>query len=199
MIRWRSVAARDDGPRFCSCPLLASSRSNRSQVCRSIAEPATVANLIRPSARNRITRHVGPRVGGYFDGATARTRHDRADRDRICCRGDRTRGKGYPRALPPSPRRRVGATCHGGDAGILRNLTRAVIFLLFGVILGIAALDSDSREAVGLAGVLRAVQHQSNGGILLGIAAVGLLAFGFFEIIEAATRHAAAVTSSRQE
>jgi hypothetical protein len=83
-----------------------------------------------------------------------------------------------------------------GSYGIL---TRAVIFLLFGILLGVAAFDSNSRGAVGLAGVLRAVQHQPYGDMLLGIAALGLLAFGFFEIIEATTRHAAAVTSSRSE
>jgi hypothetical protein len=83
-----------------------------------------------------------------------------------------------------------------GSYGIL---TRAVIFLLFGVLLGTAAFDSNSGEAVGLAGVLRAMQHQAYGGVLLGIAALGLLAFGFFEIIEATTRHAVAVTESRSE
>jgi hypothetical protein len=83
-----------------------------------------------------------------------------------------------------------------GSYGIL---TRAVIFLLFGILLGIAAFDANSGEAVGLAGVLRAMQHQAYGGVLLGIAALGLLAFGFFEIIEASVRHAAAVTESRRE
>jgi hypothetical protein len=101
----------------------------------------------------------------------------------------------YRHHLDATPGQRVMAITLG-SYGIL---TRGVIFFLFGIILGIAAFDSDSREAVGLAGVLRAMQHQANGGVLLGIAAVGLLAFGFFEIIEAATRHAAAVTSSRQE
>ncbi len=72
-------------------------------------------------------------------------------------------------------------------------MTRAFVFLMIGVFLGIAAYNSDSFEAVSLAGVLRAMQHQSHGGILLGIAALGLLAFGFFEIIEAATRRAHAV------
>ncbi|MFZ1920986.1 MAG: DUF1206 domain-containing protein, partial [Xanthobacteraceae bacterium] len=69
-----------------------------------------------------------------------------------------------------------------GSFGIM---TRAFVFLMIGVFLGIAAYNSDSFEAVSLAGVLRAMQHQSHGGILLGIAALGLLAFGLFEIIEA--------------
>lgn len=77
-----------------------------------------------------------------------------------------------------------------GSFGIM---TRAFVFLMVGVFLGIAAYDSDSFEAVSVAGVLRAMQHQAHGGFLLGIAALGLLAFGFFEIIEAATRRAQAV------
>lgn len=77
-----------------------------------------------------------------------------------------------------------------GSFGIM---TRAFVFLMIGVFLGIAAYNSNSFEAVSLAGVLRAMQHQAHGGILLGIAALGLLAFGFFEIIEAATRRAHAV------
>jgi hypothetical protein len=49
----------------------------------------------------------------------------------------------------------------------------------------------------GLAGVLRTIQHQPYGGALLGIAAIGLLAFGFFEIIEATARRARAVKSEQ--
>jgi hypothetical protein len=77
-----------------------------------------------------------------------------------------------------------------GSFGIL---TRALLFLLFGLFLGGAAFDADSREAAGLAGVLRAMQHQAYGGVLLGIAALGLLAFGFFQIIESTVRRAGAV------
>ena len=77
-----------------------------------------------------------------------------------------------------------------GSFGIF---TRAVVFLMLGIYLGVAAYDANSFEAVSLAGVLRAMQHQAHGGLLLGIAALGLLAFGFFEIIEAAARRAHAV------
>jgi hypothetical protein len=77
-----------------------------------------------------------------------------------------------------------------GSFGIM---TRAFVFLMVGFFLGVASYNSDSFEAVSLAGVLRAMQQQAHGGILLGIAALGLLAFGFFEIIEAATRRAVAV------
>jgi hypothetical protein len=77
-----------------------------------------------------------------------------------------------------------------GSFGIL---TRALLFLLFGLFLGVAAFNADSREAASLAGVLRAMQNQAYGGVLLGVAALGLLAFGFFQIIESTARRAGAV------
>jgi hypothetical protein len=73
-----------------------------------------------------------------------------------------------------------------GSFGIL---TRGFAFLMIGVFLGSAAYDANSREAVSLSGVLRAMQHQDHGGLFLGIAALGLfLAFGVFEVIAAAVR-----------
>ena len=77
-----------------------------------------------------------------------------------------------------------------GSFGIM---TRAFVFLVFGCFLAFAAYDGNSREVGGLASVLRSMQHHAYGGVLLGIAAMGLLAFGFFEIIEATARRAAAV------
>jgi hypothetical protein len=72
--------------------------------------------------------------------------------------------------------------------GAFGFLTRAFVFLILGAFLGFAAYDSNSTEAVGLTGVLRALQHHSYGGLLLGIAGLGLLAFGCFEIIKALAR-----------
>lgn len=72
-----------------------------------------------------------------------------------------------------------------GSFGIM---TRAVVFLMIGAFLGFAALDANSREAVGLAGALRALQHQSYGGVLLAVAGCGLIAFGAFEFLEAVAR-----------
>jgi hypothetical protein len=72
-----------------------------------------------------------------------------------------------------------------GSFGIL---TRAVVFLMIGAFLGFAAYDSNSKEALGLTGVLRKLQHQSYGELLLSIAGLGLLAFGCFEIIKALAR-----------
>ena len=85
----------------------------------------------------------------------------------------------HQRQVPPS--KRIWADVLGSFG----TLTRAVVFLLVGCFLTIAAYDSNSREAVSLAGVLRAMQEQAHGGVLLAIAALGLLAFGLFEILEA--------------
>ncbi len=78
-------------------------------------------------------------------------------------------------------------------------LTRAFVFLAFGIFLALAAYDSNSQEAMSLAGVLRAMQAQAYGGVLLGIAALGLLAFGFFEMIEAAAHRAAGERLAQQD
>lgn len=74
-----------------------------------------------------------------------------------------------------------------GGYGIL---TRAVVFFGLGVYLGVATYNANSQEALGLAGVMRAMQEQQHGGVLLGVAALGFIAFGCFEIIEAVVRRA---------
>jgi hypothetical protein len=81
-----------------------------------------------------------------------------------------------------------------GSFGIL---TRAFVFLVIGGFLGVAGYDTNSWEALSVSGVLRAMQHQTYGGILLGVAALGLIAFGLFEIIESAVRQAHATKSKR--
>jgi hypothetical protein len=100
----------------------------------------------------------------------------------------------YRHRLDASDQQRVMAVALG-SFGIL---TRAIVFFIFGVFLAGAAYDANSREAIGLAGALRAMQQQTYGGILLGLAALGLLAFGFFEIIEAAARSAEPPELARQ-
>jgi hypothetical protein len=81
-----------------------------------------------------------------------------------------------------------------GSFGIL---TRAAIFLLFGVFLGFAAYNLNARDVIGLTGVLRMMQNQSYGAWQLGVIALGLLAFGLFEIIQACARdiHAPKLTA----
>jgi len=90
----------------------------------------------------------------------------------------------YQRKLEARERTRQWAIALG-SFGLL---TRALVFLLTGTFLAFAAYQGNSREAVGLSGVLRTLQHQSYGGVLLAIAALGLLSFGGFEIMEATVR-----------
>lgn len=66
--------------------------------------------------------------------------------------------------------------------------TRALVFLMIGGFLCFSAYDANSRDVIGLSGALRTLQQQSYGGILLGIAALGLLSYGCFEMIEAFAR-----------
>jgi Domain of Unknown Function (DUF1206) len=91
----------------------------------------------------------------------------------------------YRHRIAASPMVRMVAVALG-SFGIL---TRAAIFLMLGVFLGFAAYDLNAREAIGLTGALRTMQSQSNGAWQLGIAALGLLAFGLFEIIQAFARN----------
>jgi hypothetical protein len=72
--------------------------------------------------------------------------------------------------------------------GSFGMMTRAFVFLMIGIFLGLAAYDYDSHEVVGLSGVLTTLQRLPYGQWLLGIAALGLLAFGCFELIEAYAR-----------
>jgi hypothetical protein len=67
-------------------------------------------------------------------------------------------------------------------------VARGAVFALIGVFLMTAALRFNSGEAAGLAGALRALQHQPYGWILLGITALGLFCFGAFEILQAVFR-----------
>jgi len=56
-------------------------------------------------------------------------------------------------------------------------MTRAAVFLMIGNVLGFAAYGANSRRRSGLSGVLRTLSIKSYGGVLLGIAALGLVAF----------------------
>jgi len=74
-------------------------------------------------------------------------------------------------------------------------LMRAIVLFIIGAYLAIASYDSNSHEAVGMAGVVRAMRGTTYGGLFLGIVALGLLAFGFFEIVEAVTRRSVEVSA----
>ena len=69
--------------------------------------------------------------------------------------------------------------------GRLGFLARGLVFMLVSVFLVLAALHANAREAKGLAGALRSLEEQSYGWVLLGITALGLVAFGAFQFVTA--------------
>lgn len=72
--------------------------------------------------------------------------------------------------------------------GVLGHLARMVVFGLVGVFLIKAAADFNSKTAIGLDGALAKVAHQSYGSFLLGVVAVGLIAFGLYSLSDARYR-----------
>jgi hypothetical protein len=72
--------------------------------------------------------------------------------------------------------------------GVLGHAARAVVFTLVGVFLLRAAWQYDAQEAIGLDGALRKVAQADYGGFLLGLVAVGLLAYGLFCFVQARYR-----------
>jgi hypothetical protein len=65
-------------------------------------------------------------------------------------------------------------------AGSLGYAARGSVFILIGIFLGKAAWDYAPRKAVGLDGALRKLADHSYGPVLLGLVAVGLLAYGIY-------------------
>jgi len=72
--------------------------------------------------------------------------------------------------------------------GIAGFLVRAYVYIVIGAFVMFAAIDSNAREAKGLAGALQVIQQQRYGSLLLALTAAGFLAFGAFGIAEGAYR-----------
>ena len=68
-------------------------------------------------------------------------------------------------------------------AGRLGHAARGLVFIVIGVFLAQAALQSDPDEARGLGGALSALAAQPFGPYLLGLVACGLVAFGLFMFV----------------
>lgn len=73
-------------------------------------------------------------------------------------------------------------------SGVIGHLARTVVFGLVGWFLIKAAWEYDPQEAIGLDGALSKLAAESYGALLLGIAAAGLLAYGFFCFVQARYR-----------
>jgi hypothetical protein len=75
--------------------------------------------------------------------------------------------------------------CGVGRAGFA---ARGVVFALIGVFIVKAAVEYDSREALGLDGALQKLSEQAYGPALLATVAAGLIAFGLFSLARARYR-----------
>ena len=75
-----------------------------------------------------------------------------------------------------------------GRLGLIGHLARMVVFGLVGIFLIKAAVDYNARAAVGLDGALAKIVHRSYGPFLLGVVAVGLIAFALYSLSDARYR-----------
>ena len=71
---------------------------------------------------------------------------------------------------------------------ILGLLARMIVFGLIGVFLVKAAIDYNPQKAVGLDGAFATLAHHSYGAFLLGVVAVGLIAFAAYSLSDARYR-----------
>ena len=78
--------------------------------------------------------------------------------------------------------------------GTVGSIARMVVFALIGVLLVVAAAQTDPKSAVGVDGALRRLVARDYGPLLLGIVALGLAAFGLFSLAEARYRRLPAGT-----
>jgi hypothetical protein len=99
------------------------------------------------------------------------------------------------RAYASDPAKRLSLTGLGATArewviraARLGYAARGVVFGIIGFFVVQAALQYDPSDAVGLGGALRTLQRQSYGPWLLGAVAVGLVAYGIFELVKARYR-----------
>jgi Domain of Unknown Function (DUF1206) len=76
----------------------------------------------------------------------------------------------------------------GSRAGVVGHVARFVVFGLIGVFLVKAALEYDPKESIGLDGALRKLAHAPYGPWLLGVTAVGVVAYGVFCLVDARLR-----------
>ena len=72
--------------------------------------------------------------------------------------------------------------------GTVGLVARMIVFGLIGGFLVKAALEYDPNDAIGIDGALQKVAAQTYGSFLLGVVAVGLIAYGIFGLVEARYR-----------
>ena len=80
----------------------------------------------------------------------------------------------------------------GTRIAVLGHLARAVVFGLIGVFVTKAALDYNAKEAIGLDGALQKLAQQPYGQWLLGLTALGLVAYAIYCLVDARYRDVSA-------
>jgi Domain of Unknown Function (DUF1206) len=80
----------------------------------------------------------------------------------------------------------------GGRAGVVGHAARFVVFGLIGIFVTKAAIDYNPKDAIGLDGALQKLAHASYGPYLLGLTAVGLVAYAIYCLVDARLRDVAA-------
>jgi hypothetical protein len=80
----------------------------------------------------------------------------------------------------------------GRRAGLVGHVARAVVFGLIGVFVVRAAVEYDPKEAIGLDGALQKLARAEYGPWLLGLTAVGLVAYGVYCLVDARYRDVSA-------
>ncbi|HIK16304.1 MAG TPA: DUF1206 domain-containing protein [Leptolyngbyaceae cyanobacterium M33_DOE_097] len=76
-------------------------------------------------------------------------------------------------------------------AGQLGIAARGIVFGVIGIFFIVAAWKSDAREVKGLGGALAALAQQPYGSWLLGLVALGLIAYSIYSLVEARYRQLA--------
>ena len=76
----------------------------------------------------------------------------------------------------------------GRRAGVAGHVARGVVFGLIGIFVTKAATDYDAQDAIGFDGALRKLADAAYGPWLLGLTAVGLVAYGVYCLVDARYR-----------
>jgi hypothetical protein len=74
------------------------------------------------------------------------------------------------------------------NLGRIGTVARGLVFALTGVLIVSAAWTYNAAKASGLDGALKTLRDRPFGGLLLGVAAVGLIVFGIYGLAEARYR-----------
>lgn len=83
----------------------------------------------------------------------------------------------------------------GSRIGVLGHLARGLVFGLIGVFITKAAIEYNAKEAIGLDGALQKLAQQAYGQWLLGLTALGLIAYAIYCLIDARYRDVSANSS----